>query len=112
MIELLFPCGFDTLEYSWVKSTIGICTIVDYSVAQKCQHLGRIIEHHRDHVRFLYDLPNGTSLTQKIVVSLVFLIIEIFAIENHKLYDTFLHVVFKSQSLLRITSDLTSSDTN
>jgi hypothetical protein len=37
MIELLLPCGFDTLEYSWVKVTIGICTLVDYSMAKKCQ---------------------------------------------------------------------------
>jgi hypothetical protein len=35
MIELLIPYGFDTLEYSWVKATIGICTLVDYSVAKK-----------------------------------------------------------------------------
>jgi hypothetical protein len=38
MIELLIPCGFDTLEDSWVKATIGICMLVDYSVAKKCQH--------------------------------------------------------------------------
>jgi hypothetical protein len=38
MIELLLPCGFDTLEYSWMKVTIGICTLVDYSVAKKRQH--------------------------------------------------------------------------
>jgi hypothetical protein len=37
MIELLLPCGFDTLEYSWVKSTIGICMVADYSVAKKRQ---------------------------------------------------------------------------
>ncbi len=37
MIELLLPCGFDTLEYSWVKATIGICTLADYSVAKKRQ---------------------------------------------------------------------------
>jgi hypothetical protein len=37
MIELLLPCGFDTLEYSWVKATIGICTLADYSVAKKCK---------------------------------------------------------------------------
>jgi hypothetical protein len=37
MIELLLPCGFDTLEYSWVKATIVICTLADYSVAKKCQ---------------------------------------------------------------------------
>jgi hypothetical protein len=37
MIELLHPCGFDTLEYSWVKATIDICMLADYSVAKKCQ---------------------------------------------------------------------------
>jgi hypothetical protein len=41
MTELLLPCGFDTLEYSWVKATIGICTLVDYSVAKKCQQEAR-----------------------------------------------------------------------
>jgi hypothetical protein len=41
-----------------------------------------------------------------------FSITEILAIENHKLYDIFLHVAFGSQSLLRTTSDLTDSDTN
>ncbi len=35
MIELLLPCGFDTLEYSWVKATIGIYMLADYSVAKK-----------------------------------------------------------------------------
>jgi hypothetical protein len=39
MIELLLPCGFDTLEYSWVKATIDICMLADYSVAKKRQHL-------------------------------------------------------------------------
>jgi hypothetical protein len=37
MIELLLPCGFDTLKYSWVEATIGICTLIDYSVAKKRQ---------------------------------------------------------------------------
>jgi hypothetical protein len=37
MIELLLPCGFDTLEYSWVEATIGICMLEDYSVAEKRQ---------------------------------------------------------------------------
>jgi hypothetical protein len=37
MIELLLPCGFDTLEYSWVNATIGICMLADYSVAKKHQ---------------------------------------------------------------------------
>jgi hypothetical protein len=43
MIESLPPCGFDTLEYSWVKATIAICTLVDYSVAKKCQHPYRLM---------------------------------------------------------------------
>jgi hypothetical protein len=38
MVELLLPCGFDTLEYSGVKATIVICTLTDYSVAKECQH--------------------------------------------------------------------------
>jgi hypothetical protein len=37
MIELLLPFGSDTLEYSWVKDTIDICTLLDYSMAKKCQ---------------------------------------------------------------------------
>jgi hypothetical protein len=37
MIELLLPFGFDTMEYSWLKATIGICMLVDYSMAKKCQ---------------------------------------------------------------------------
>jgi hypothetical protein len=43
MIELLLPYGLDTLEYSWVNATIGICTLADYSVAKKCQQLGKDI---------------------------------------------------------------------
>jgi hypothetical protein len=35
MIELFLSIGFDTLEYSWVKATIGICMLADYSVAKK-----------------------------------------------------------------------------
>jgi hypothetical protein len=34
MIELLLSCGFDTIEYSWVKGTISICKLVDYFVAK------------------------------------------------------------------------------
>jgi hypothetical protein len=49
MIELLLPCGFDTLEYSWVKATIGICTLADYSMAKKHQQ-----ERYHD---FMTDLP-------------------------------------------------------
>jgi hypothetical protein len=37
MIELLLLSGFNTLEYSWVKAAIDICTLVDYSVAKKDQ---------------------------------------------------------------------------
>jgi hypothetical protein len=37
MIEILLLCGLDTLEYTWVKATIGICMLADYSVAKKCQ---------------------------------------------------------------------------
>jgi hypothetical protein len=37
MIELLLPCGLDTLEYSWVKAIIGIYTLANYSVAKKSQ---------------------------------------------------------------------------
>jgi hypothetical protein len=37
MIELLVPCGFDTLEYSWVKATIGICILANYNMAKKRQ---------------------------------------------------------------------------
>jgi hypothetical protein len=43
---------------------------------------------------------------------LVLPITEILTIENHKLYYTFPHVTFKSQSLLKPISDQTSSDTN
>jgi hypothetical protein len=37
MIEILLPYGFNTLEYSWVKATVGICRLADYSVAKKSQ---------------------------------------------------------------------------
>jgi hypothetical protein len=72
----------------------------------------RVVEHHGDHVRLLYDLLDGTSLTQKIVASSILPITEILAIEDHKFYDTFLHVAFGSQSLLELTSDQIGSDTN
>jgi hypothetical protein len=51
------------------------------------------------------------TMTQEVVASSVFPITKILTIENHKLYDTFLYVAFESQSQLRTTSDLTSSDT-
>jgi hypothetical protein len=60
----------------------------------------------------LDDLSNGATLAQKIVVSLVFPVTEILAIKNHKLNNTFLHVAFGSQSLLKPTGDQTGSDTN
>jgi hypothetical protein len=66
----------------------------------------------RDHIRLLHDLPNGATLAQEIVLSSVFPVIEILAIENDKLHNTFLHIAFGSQSLLKLTSDQTSSDTN
>jgi hypothetical protein len=44
MIELLLPSGFNTVKYSWVKDTIGICMLADYSMAKKCQQ-GFIIHH-------------------------------------------------------------------
>jgi hypothetical protein len=65
-----------------------------------------------DHVRLLYDLPNGVTLAQEIVAGLVLPITKILAIEDHKLNNTFLHVAFRSQSLLKPTGDQTSSDTN
>jgi hypothetical protein len=49
----------------------------------------------------MYDLPDSTSLTQKIVVSSVLPINEILTIEDHKLHNTFLHIAFESQSLLK-----------
>jgi hypothetical protein len=58
----------------------------------------------------MYDLSNGTTLAQKIVVSSVFLVTEILAIKDHKLNNTFLHIAFRSQSLLKSTSDQTGSD--
>jgi hypothetical protein len=42
------------------------------------------------------DLPNGATLTQKIVASSVHPITEILAIKNDKLNSTFLHVAFRS----------------
>jgi hypothetical protein len=74
--------------------------------------LGRVVECIWDHVRLLYDLPNGAALAQEIVASLIFSVTEILAIENDKLHNTFLYVAFESQSLLKATSDQTGSDTN
>jgi hypothetical protein len=52
------------------------------------------------------------TLAQEIVASSVLPTTEILTIENHKLNNTFLHVAFKSQSLLKSTGDQTGSDTN
>jgi hypothetical protein len=71
-----------------------------------------MVECIRDHVRLLNDLPNGATLAQKIVASSVFPVTEILAIKDHKLNNTFLHVAFRSQSLLKPTSDQTGFDTN
>jgi hypothetical protein len=43
MIELLLPCGFDTLKYSWVKATNGICTLADYSVTKNANKLSGVV---------------------------------------------------------------------
>jgi hypothetical protein len=68
-------------------------------------------EDHKN-VSLLYDLPNGTTLTQEVVVSSILSIIKILAIEYHKLYNTFINVAFGSQSLLKPTSDQTNFDIN
>jgi inner membrane protein involved in colicin E2 resistance len=74
--------------------------------------LGCVVECSRYHVRLLDDLPNDMTLAQEIVASLVFPVTKILAIENHQLNSTFLHVTFRSQSLLKPTGDQTDSDTN
>jgi hypothetical protein len=71
-----------------------------------------ILKRCRDHVCFLHNLSNGTTPTQEVFASPVFLITEILTIEDNEYHDIFLDVIFGSQSLLRITSDLTGSDTN
>jgi hypothetical protein len=71
-----------------------------------------VVECVGDHARLLDDLPNDTTLAQKIVVSSVFPVTKILNIKDHKLDSTFLHVTFRSQSLLKPTGDQTGSDTN
>jgi hypothetical protein len=71
-----------------------------------------VVECIRDHVRLLHNLSNGAALAQEIVAGSVLPVTEILAIEDYKLNNTFLHVVFRSQSLLKPTGDQTSSDTN
>jgi hypothetical protein len=51
-------------------------------------------------------------MAQKIVADSVLPITEILIIEDHKLDITFLHIAFRSQNLLKPTSDQTGSDTN
>jgi hypothetical protein len=67
--------------------------------------LGHIVERQQDHVCLLYDLPNSMTQAQKIVMSSVFPVTKILVIEDQKLDSTFLHVAFRSQSLLKPTSD-------
>jgi hypothetical protein len=64
-----------------------------------------VVECIGDHVRLLNDLPNGAALAQEIVVGSVLSIIKILTIEDHKLNNTFLHVAFGSQSLLKPAGD-------
>jgi hypothetical protein len=74
--------------------------------------LDRVVERRCDHIRLLEDLPDSTTLTQKIIASSVFPVIEILAIEDHRLDITFLHVAFGLQSVLKPTSDQTGANTN
>jgi hypothetical protein len=74
--------------------------------------LGHMVECIWDHVRLLNNLPNDAALAQEIVAGSVLPITKIIAIKNDKLHNTFLHVIFGSQSLLKPTSDQISSDTN
>jgi hypothetical protein len=71
-----------------------------------------VVECIRDHVRLLDDLLNGATLAQEIIASSVFSVTEILDIEDHNLNNTFFHVAFGSQSLLKPTGDQTGSDTN
>jgi hypothetical protein len=66
----------------------------------------------RDHVCLLYDLSNGAALASEIVAGSVLPITKVLVIEDHKLNDTFLHVAFRSQNLLKLTGDQTGSDIN
>jgi hypothetical protein len=74
--------------------------------------LGRVVERHRDYVRLLHDLPNSMILARKIVSSSIFPVTKILVIEDHQLYCAFLHVTFRSQSMLNPTGDQTDSNTN
>jgi hypothetical protein len=74
--------------------------------------LGHVVECIGDHVRLLYDFPNGAALAQEIVTDLVFSITEILVIEDHKFNITFLHITFGLQSMLKSNADQIGSDTN
>jgi hypothetical protein len=74
--------------------------------------MGHVVEHRQYHVRLLYDLPNSTTLAQKIVTDSILSITKILTIEDHKLDNIFLYVVFESQSMLKSTSGQIGSDTN
>jgi hypothetical protein len=67
--------------------------------------LGHMVDCIGDHERLLDDLLNGATLTQEIVAGSVLPITEILTIEDHKFNNTFLHVAFRSQSLLKPTGD-------
>jgi hypothetical protein len=67
--------------------------------------LGHVVECIQDHIHLLDDLLNGVALAQEIVAGSVLPITKIIAIENDKLQNTFLHVAFGSQSLLKPTID-------
>jgi hypothetical protein len=71
-----------------------------------------VVECIRDHVHLLDDLSNGATLAQEIVAGSVLPITEILTIENDKLNNSFLHIAFGSQRLLKPTGDQTGSDTN
>jgi hypothetical protein len=60
----------------------------------------------------MYNLSNGTILAQEIVASSVLSVIEILTIKDHKIDNIFLYVAFRSDSLLKPTSDKTGSDIN
>jgi hypothetical protein len=64
-----------------------------------------VVECIRDHIHLLDDLPNGIALAQEIVVGSDLPTTEILAIEDHKINNTFLHIAFRSQSLLKPTGD-------
>jgi hypothetical protein len=57
-------------------------------------------------------ISNGAALAQEIVATSVFPVTEILAIEDHKFNITFLYATFRSQILLKPTSDQIGSDTN